>query len=107
MLHRIGKPRRGRWLALTASLLLLTSAPAFAQTAAPLSGPALSTREGNVFDHRDHQPTAADDAAAGVAPGRGEDVEKEIQDLLQQTDNLDRQSDQQNEALPALSPRPR
>lgn len=104
MLDRIGKARHRSGLTLAASLLLLTSASAFAQTAAPSSGPAISTREGNIFDHRDHQPTAADDAAAGVAPGSGEDVEKEVQDLLRQTESLDRQSERLDGKLPVVSP---
>jgi len=106
MLHRIGKPHQGRGLAFAASVLLLTSTAVLAQTAAPSPGAAVSTREGNIFDHRDHQPTAADDAAAGIAPpgGGGDDVEKEVQDLLRETDSLDQQSEQQEDALPAASP---
>jgi hypothetical protein len=105
MLHRIGKVHPGRGLALTAAWLLMTSAPAFAQTATPLSGPTVSTREGNIYDHRAHQPTAADDAAAGLAPlgVGGEDVQKEVQDLLQQTDQLDELSERHGRELPASS----
>ncbi len=106
MLDQTGKTRHGSGLTLVASLLLLTCAPAVAQTTAPFPGPAVSTREGNIYDHRDHQPTAADDAAAGVAPpGVSEDeVQKEVQDLLQQTDRLDEQSEQYDRELPARSP---
>ena len=105
MLHPIGKAHPARRLALTAAWLLMTSAPAFAQTAGPLSGPAVATREGNIYDHRAHQPTAADDAAAGLAPlGVGqEDVQKEVEDLLRQTDQLDELSEQHGRELPASS----
>lgn len=89
-------PRKAAAAAL-AALLLIASAPLEAQTAAP---PALSrdvaAREGNIYDHRDHQPTAADVGAAPPSRAGAEAADQEVQSLLRQTDVLDRQSEEQH-----------
>ena len=87
--------------AMTALVVLLA-----AGTAALAEGDAISSgaagpppREGNVYDHKDHQPTAADVSARETAAGftaRGPDkgqVEEEVKQLLDQTDALDKQSE--------------
>ena len=56
-----------------AVILAVGAAPGFAQsTVSPTAAsPTVPTREGNVWDHRDHQPTAATAGAeqrAGIAP---------------------------------------
>jgi len=82
-------------------LLLASNAPA--QTAVtnggsrPQDGDQLPARIGNVYDHQDHQPTQAEEAAAGIAPPSSStkrEVEKEVEELLQQTDRLDKQADE-------------
>jgi hypothetical protein len=90
-------PKAQGW-AVAAAILLLTS-NAFAQSAGPLSpgdGAQAPARAGNIYDHHDHQPTAADDAAAGIAesPETTQQVQKEVDQLLRQTDRLDREDGQ-------------
>ena len=55
-------------------------------------------REGNIYGHRDHQATSAEEAAAGIAP-LSADAKRKVQQgvlrLLQQTDKLDGISDAQ------------
>jgi hypothetical protein len=61
-------------------------------------------REGNIYDHQDHQPTAAEvgasESVAGItapSPASTAAVEREVEDLLRQADTLDRQSEEQDE----------
>jgi hypothetical protein len=59
-------------------------------------------REGNIYDHKDHQPTEAElraaEKAAGVpgssAPGNPQ-VEEGVKQLLDQTDALDKRSERE------------
>jgi hypothetical protein len=83
--------------AAVAALLLAAAPPALAQNAAaPDTTP--PAREGNTYDHRDHQPTQAEidraAAAAGVRPPsqNPEPVEDEVKALLKQTDEVDQRS---------------
>jgi len=101
MIATIGNVRLARGLAFTAAALLLTST-AFAQIAG--EGGGVPLREGNIYDHQAHQPTQSEDAAAGIAQpstATKRQVEKEVEDLLQQTDSLDRTSESEQPALPA------
>jgi hypothetical protein len=78
---------------------LAASAPALAQSD-DTSGRAAPppARVGNIYDHKAHQPTESDVPAA--AAGNKQQVEKEVQKLLQQTDELDKQSEQQEQLAP-------
>ena len=78
----------------TICVALAASSPAFAQS----NQRDVPLREGNIYDHQDHQPTVAD-----VCPGEaardpncpsqatGREVEEEVNKLLQDTD-IDLQS---------------
>lgn len=80
-------------MAIVAGLALAASEPLMAQTnPAPAAGPISSPREGNIYDFKKHQPTEAE-VGGGDAKGRAE-VEKEVQDLLKQLDELDRKSEE-------------
>jgi len=87
---------------------LAASSPALAQSD-PTSGggAAPPAREGNIYDHRDHQPTEADvERATGTespSSGANRQVEDEVKALLQQTDKLDKQSEQQDQDYPSGS----
>jgi hypothetical protein len=86
----------------TAAFLLSISLPALAQNA-PSFGPP-PAHIANIYGWKDHQPTQQDVDAAWAAAGlprssrnRGQtvnQVEKEVQALLKQTDELDRRSDE-------------
>jgi hypothetical protein len=88
-------------VAAVAALVLAASSPSPAQNApAPGAGAVPPTREGNIYDHLDHQPTQAEIDGAEAAAGSGapatksqEQVEKEVRALLKRTDELDKQSD--------------
>jgi hypothetical protein len=88
-----------------AAVVLAASATALAQSddnagrAAP--PPA---REGNVYGHKAHQPTEADVPPAARAGSSQQQVEQEVQDLLRQTDELDKQADERERAAPAGRP---
>ncbi|HUK07487.1 MAG TPA: hypothetical protein VLX09_06440 [Stellaceae bacterium] len=73
-----------RFIATTVGIALLL-APIFT-LGQPASGP--PTREGNIYDFHEHQPTEADPSAATT-----NNVENEVNDLLKQTDELDRTFD--------------
>jgi hypothetical protein len=96
---------RNTLLAAVAGLVLSASSPILAQTSpAPVHGPISSAREGNIYDHQDHQPTEAEvsgaEAAAGIHPQSSvatTDVEKDVEELLKQIDELDKRSDEQAE----------
>jgi hypothetical protein len=86
------------------TLVLAAAAPALAQsdhTARPTAPP--PARIGNIYDHKAHQPTESDAGAAPSAAGNKQQVEEEVQELLRQTDRLDRQSEQQEQLAPAGS----
>jgi hypothetical protein len=88
-------------LTVVAALALAVSAPTLAQNApAPRAGATPPPREGNVYDHRDHQPTQAEvnggEAAVGARRSSSESatqVNDEVKALLEQIDKLDKQSD--------------
>lgn len=89
-------------LAAVAVLVLAAASPAFAQNApAPDAGAMPPAREGNIWDHRDHQPTQAEIERAEAAAGGGaasqesqKQVEKEVRALEKRTDELDKESDE-------------
>jgi hypothetical protein len=84
-----------------AAFLLSIPLPALAQNAPSFGAP--PARIANIYNWKDHQPTQQDVDAAKTAAGlprlslnRGQtvdQVEKEVQALLKQTDELDRRSD--------------
>jgi hypothetical protein len=86
-------------------MLLAASSPVLAQgqpAADAGSGP--PARIGNIYDHTDHQPTEAELRAAGGSAGvdsfsstTRQQVEEEVKKLLETTDKLDKQSQQQNQ----------
>ena len=86
----------------TAALLLSTSLPALAQNAPSFGGP--PARIANIYDWKDHQPTQQDVDVARAAAGLPRSslksrqtvnqVEREVQALLKQTDELDRRSNE-------------
>jgi hypothetical protein len=88
-------------LTVVAALVLAVSAPTLAQNApAPRAGATPPPREGNVYDHHDHQPTQAEvnggEAAVGARRSSSESttqVDDEVKALLKQIDKLDKQSD--------------
>jgi hypothetical protein len=93
---------RRQLLISTAAFLLFTSLPAIAQNAPSFGAP--PARIANIYDWKDHQPTQQDIDAARAAAGlprsslnRGQtfnQVEKEVQALLKQTDELDRRANE-------------
>ena len=96
--------RKSTLLGTVAVLLLAGSSPIQAQTyPASADGAMPPTREGNIYDHKDHQPTEAEvsraQAAAGDRPQsvNASHVEKGAKDLLKRMDKLDTQSEQELE----------
>jgi hypothetical protein len=102
----------GALLAAVAGLVLTISSPVLAQSLpAPIAGAETPSgdagapaREANIYDHRDHQPTEAEVGAAEAAAGIREpssasraDVEKDVEDLLNQADRLDQQAEEQDQ----------
>src|SRR5258708_13353733 len=87
------------------ALVLAASSPALAQSVPPAGGGAAPpAREGNIYDHKDHQPTEADVAGtASPSPGAKGQVEDEVKALLQQTDRLDKPAEQQDPDYPNRS----
>jgi len=80
-------------------LLLAPSSLAFAQNAATPTAP-MPAREGNIYDHIDHQPTRAQVERAEAAAGgdrRSSETEaevlNEVKELLKETDRQDKKSD--------------
>jgi hypothetical protein len=93
---------------IVATLVLTASLPALAQSDSTPGAPAPPAREGNIYDHRDHQPTEGEVGAAERAAGTGssssdtrQQVEDDVRRLLQQTDRLDKQSEQQEQDYPS------
>ena len=88
--------RRAVFIAI--ALILTESSLALAQNNLPPGGAATPTREGNIWDHKDHQPTEAEvraaEKAAGITPipvGTKQQVEEEVKQFLQQLDRQDMQ----------------
>jgi hypothetical protein len=86
------------------ALAFAAASPALAQSN-PNPGPAAPppARVGNTYDHKHHQPTESDAGAAEQAGSSKQQVEREVQELLDQTDRLDRQSEQLEQPAPAGS----
>ncbi len=91
-----------RAIALATGLALLASLSALAQTGpAPTGTAGPPAREGNIYGHKDHQPTQAEiDRATGTPgvdrpPSDASQVEEDVQKLLQQSDRLDKQLDRE------------
>ena len=90
---------------ISAAVVLAASATALAQSddkagrAAP--PPA---RVGNIYDHKAHQPTEADVPRTAGSGSSQQQVEKEVQDLLRQTDELDKQAEERERIAPAGRP---
>jgi Skp family chaperone for outer membrane proteins len=85
--------RKALALALTTAATFLLTSTTFAQTDRP-QAPA---RIGNIYNHQDHQPTQVELEASGIpAPSARteQQVEKEIQELLQETDRQDRKAEE-------------
>lgn len=108
-----GPARRGKGVLMAAVAVLIVMAPSLVLAqinAAPVGGVesggtagSVATREGNTYDHRDHQPTEGEINAAREAAGKlpppspsTAEVEKEVHDLLKQADTLDKQSEEQD-----------
>jgi hypothetical protein len=104
-------------LLMAAGSVLGSFSPGGAQTkpagepSAPLEAPAPPAREGDVYDHRDHQPTESEvDRAEGRSgpdypgPTTDQDVERGVENLLRQTDEMDKAAEKQGEEHPPGSP---
>lgn len=81
-----------RGLALTTAATFLFTSTIFAQTDRPQT----PARVGNIYNHQDHQPTKVELEAAGIAAPTGsteQQVEKEVQELLQETDRQDKKAE--------------
>jgi hypothetical protein len=96
-------------LAIVAATPFLLTTPALAQNSgrdarsvAPIDGGRAPARIGNVYDHRQHQPTQAQEAALGIAPTSPSNrrrVEQEVEELLRETDRLDKEAEQLERGL--------
>ena len=87
------RARKAQALALTAAATLLLTSTTFAQTDRA-QAPA---RVGNIYNYQDHQPTQSELEASGIpAPSARteQQVEKEIQELLRETDRQDRKAEE-------------
>jgi hypothetical protein len=87
---------------IAAAMVLVASAPALAQS--DNSDRAAPPRAGNIYDHKAPQPTASDVRPAASPAGNRQQVEKEVQELLRQTDKLDKQSQPQKQPAPGAPP---
>src|SRR5260221_7233575 len=81
-------------LPIAIALVLAASSPALAQSVPPAGGGAAPpAREGNIYDHKDHQPTEADVAGtASPSPGAKRQVGDVGKAPVQQTGRLDKPS---------------
>jgi hypothetical protein len=80
-------------LALTTAATLLLTSTTFAHTDRA-QAPA---RVGNIYNYQDHQPTQAELEASGIpapSPRTEQQVEKEIKELLQETDRQDKKAEE-------------
>lgn len=82
-------------LGIVAGIFLAAFSPVRAHADSVPAG-AATPREGNIYDHRDHQPTEADISGGAVQPPSAvtNEVNKEVQDLLGQADRLDKESEE-------------
>jgi hypothetical protein len=87
---------------IAAAMVLVASAPALAQS--DNSDRAAPPRAGNIYDHKAHQPMENDLAPPARPAGNKQQVEKEVQELLRQTDKLDKQSQPQKQPAPGAPP---
>lgn len=112
VLSRSSERRRGsKCLAMATGLFLAASSPALCQEqVAPGGGSAAPAREGNIYGHVDHQPTEAEIGKA-AEPGsvdspsavNREQVDEEVDQLLQQSRELDEAAEKQGKDYPAGS----
>ena len=88
-----------------AATVLAASATALAQSddKADRAAPP-PARVGNIYGHKAHQPTEADVPRTAGSGSSQQQVEKEVQDLLRQTDELDKQEDEREHVAPAGRP---
>ena len=101
---------RSRCLVMAAGLVLATLPPVAAQTGPVDRENASPAQEGNVYDHRDHQPTESEvGRAEGKAgfdssnPKTEQEVERGVGNLLRQTDEMDEEAIKQGREYPAGS----
>jgi hypothetical protein len=95
---------------MAAGLVLATVAPVAAQTGPVDDKDGSPAREGNVYEHRDHQPTESEvgraEGKSGVDypnPTSDQEVERGVENLLRQTDEMDEEADTQGRNYPAGS----
>lgn len=92
---------------IAAAIVLAAISSALAQDDYTRGGPAApAARVGNIYDHKRHQPTERDVRAAEKAariplpPSDNKaQVEEEVKNLLQQTDRLDKESEQKGHVI--------
>ena len=97
-------------LSIVAVLLVAPLSLAFAQNAAtPAARGSIPAREGNIYNHVDHQPTRAEVEGAEAAAGGGRrssetdaEVLNEVKTLLKETDRQDRASDDDLNSHPSV-----
>ena len=88
--------------------MLAAAAPALAQNGDSAGAtPPPPPRAGNIYDHKAHQPTGSDLPASARAGSSQRQVEQEVQELLRQTDELDKQADERARQAPAGRSAPR
>lgn len=87
-----------------AVIAIAVAAPALAQSddSAGRAAPP-PARAGNIYDHKVHQPTESELPASARAGSSRRQVEEEVQQLLRQTDELDKQSDERAQRAPSGS----
>lgn len=84
-------------LGIVAGIFLAAYSPVPAHANSVPAG-AATPREGNTYDHKDHQPTEADISGAVQPPSAvTTEVNKEVQDLLGQANRLDKDSEERLE----------
>ena len=89
-------------IAVAAPALALAQSDDSAGRAAPPAA-----RAGNIYDHKVHQPTESELPASARAGSSRRQVEEEVQQLLRQTDELDKQSNERARRAPSGSSGPR
>lgn len=98
------------YVVMAAGLVFATAASVAAQSRSVDVEDASPTREGNVFDHHDHQPTESQvDRAEGSSgvdnprPATEQQVEGGVEKLLRQTDEMDQDAAAQGRNYPTGS----